>query len=145
MTSNHSLTRTCTKLNNKLVNAQLEHFQCQNEPRASSNSQNSPQPRLKGNHHFPPYNIFCASPRIPHPNGILSKIPKFGTLATLGPYNFACKPPIEMKSKASLQPLFRAFQQYIASHLHTRKLGRFPTFNGWESNCQFASRPFFWP
>ncbi len=28
------------------------------------------------------------------------KIPKVGTLATLGAHNFACKPSIEMRSKA---------------------------------------------
>jgi hypothetical protein len=35
-----------------------------------------------GNHHLPPYSILCASPRSPHPNGILSqdsqvRVPKF--------------------------------------------------------------------
>jgi len=35
------------------------------------------------------------------PNGNL-KIPKVGTLATLGPHNFVCKPSIKMRSKAKL-------------------------------------------
>ncbi len=39
--------------------------------------------------------------------------------------------------------MFRAFQRYVARYLHVRKLGRFLTFNGWESNWQFNSRPFF--
>jgi hypothetical protein len=29
--------------------------------------------------------------------------------------------------------------------LHARESGRFPIFCGRESNCQFDSRPFFWP
>jgi hypothetical protein len=52
---------------------------------------------------------------------------------------------IEMRSKTKLYPLLRAFQRYVTHHLHARKSGRFPTFNGRESNCQFDSRPFFWP
>ncbi len=36
MTSNHSFTRTCTKPNNKLVSALLEHFW--DEPQANSDS-----------------------------------------------------------------------------------------------------------
>jgi len=71
MTSNHSLTRTCTKLNNKLFNVYLEHFRCYHEPRASSNSQDSPRPRLGGSHHLPHYSILCAWPRDQHPNVIL--------------------------------------------------------------------------
>ncbi len=54
----------------------------------SSNSQDWPQPGLGGSHHLPPYSILCASPRGPHPNGILSqdsqvgvlKLPKLGLL-----------------------------------------------------------------
>jgi hypothetical protein len=37
-------------------------------------SQDSPQPRLGGSHHLPPYSILCASPWGPHPNGILSQV-----------------------------------------------------------------------
>jgi len=36
-------------------------------------------------------------------------------------------------------------QWYVAHHLHTRKLGKFSTFSGWESNWQFDFWPFFWP
>jgi len=32
----------------------------------------SPQLKVGGSHHFPPYSILYASPRGPHPNGILS-------------------------------------------------------------------------
>jgi hypothetical protein len=78
MTSTYSFTRTCTKLNNKLVNALLGHFWCYDSPR----------PRLGGSHHLPPYGILCAFPQGPHPNGILSqdsqmgvlKLPKLGLL-----------------------------------------------------------------
>jgi hypothetical protein len=74
-----------------------------------------------------------------------SKIPTSWTPMTLGAHNFVCRPLIEMRSKEKFYSLSRAFQQYVACHLHTRNLERFSTFNGQESNCQFDSRPFFWP
>jgi hypothetical protein len=40
---------------------------------------------------------FC--PGLPNGN---PEIPKVGTIATLGPHNFVCKPPIEMKIEAKL-------------------------------------------
>jgi len=73
------------------------------------------------------------------------EIPKVKTFVTLGPHNFVCRPPIEMRSKTKLFPSLRAFQQYVIRHLHARKSRRFLTFSGRESNCQFDSRPFFWP
>jgi hypothetical protein len=48
-----------------------------------------------------------------------------------------CKPSIEVRSKKTLQPLSRTFQQYVARHLHVNKSEWFLTFNGWESNWQF--------
>ncbi len=64
---------------------------------------------------------------------------KIGTHVALGAHNFACRPWIEMRAKEKLQPPLRAFQQYVARHLKTSKPGRFPTFSGRESNCQFDS------
>ncbi len=55
------------------------------------------------------------------------EIPKIGTLVILVAHNFVCKPPIEVRSKAKLQPSSRAFQRYVVHHLHARKLGQFPT------------------
>jgi len=45
----------------------------------------SPWLGLGGSHHLSPYGIFCASPRGPHSNGILSQdsqmgVPKFSKL-----------------------------------------------------------------
>ncbi len=59
----------------------------------NSDSQDSPRPRLGGSHKLPIYIILCASPRGPHPNGILSqdsqvgvsKLPKLGLLQLWGP------------------------------------------------------------
>ncbi len=73
------------------------------------------------------------------------EIPTIRTPATLGVHNFACKPPIEMRSEAKLQPSSRAFQIYVAHHMNMRKSERLSTFSGRESNYQFDSRPFFWP
>jgi len=57
------------------------------------------------------------------PNGSL-EIAKVGPLATLGPHNFAWRSPIEMRSKAKLYPLSKAFQRCVACHLHTREPGQ---------------------
>jgi hypothetical protein len=57
-----SITRTdLHKPNNKLVNMQLEHFWCSDKPWALMNSQDSPPPKLGGNHHLPLYNFFVTS------------------------------------------------------------------------------------
>ncbi len=42
-----------------------------------------------------------------------------------------------------MQPSSKAFQQYVACHLHAKKSVRFSNFNGRESNCQFDFRPSF--
>ncbi len=59
----------------------------------NSDSQDSPRPELGGSHHLPPYSILCASPRGPHPNGILSRdsqveVPKFPNLGLLRLWGF---------------------------------------------------------
>jgi hypothetical protein len=56
------------------------------------------------------------------------EILRVGTFATLGSHNFVCKIQIAMKSQAKLWPSLRAFQQYVAHHLHARKSGQFLTF-----------------
>jgi len=43
------------------------------KPRANTDSQYSPRPKLGGNHHLPPYSIHCAWPWDQHPNVILSQ------------------------------------------------------------------------
>ncbi len=48
-------------------------LQCMDEPRANTDSQNSPWFGLGGSHHPPPYNILCASPWDQHLNVILSR------------------------------------------------------------------------
>jgi len=53
-----------------------------------------------------------------------------GTLATLGPHNFASKPLMEMRSEVKLYPSSRVFLKYVARHLHARESGRFLTFSG---------------
>jgi hypothetical protein len=71
------------------------------------------------------------------------EIVTIGTPATLKAHNFLCRPLIVMRSKEKLYPSSRTFQRYVARRLYARELGRFPTFSGQESNCQFDSRPFF--
>jgi hypothetical protein len=82
-----------------------------------------------------------------HPNVILSQDSQVGNveifeidiLTILKAHNFFCKPLIDMRSETKLYLSSRAFQQYVAHHLHTKKSGRFLTFSGWESNCRFDS------
>jgi hypothetical protein len=57
MTSESIIHMDLHKLNNKLVNAWLEHFWCMDELRAYMDSQDSPQPELGENHHLPFYSI----------------------------------------------------------------------------------------
>ncbi len=59
---------------------------------------------------------------------------KIQTPTTLEPYNFLCRPPIEVRFQEKLYPLLKSFQGYMACHLNACNLGQFLTFNGQESN-----------
>jgi hypothetical protein len=80
------------------------------QSRVATNTQDSPQPRLWGSHHLPPYNILYGWPWSLHPNGfslpgLSSESPEImptGTPANLEPHNFISKPRIEVRSKAKL-------------------------------------------
>ncbi len=119
-------------------------------------TQDSPRPRLEGSHHLPPYSIFCSSPRELHPNGSFSRdsqvgVPKLSrnclgwSPGTLGAHNSRLQSLIATRSKPKLYPSSRSFQRRVALSIRRLRRGRFPTFNGRESNCQFDSRPFFCP
>ncbi len=108
--------------------------------------QDSPRPGLGGSHHLPPYSILCSSPSRLHSNGSFSRetIPIW-IPGTLGVHNFSPQARIGTKFEPKLQLSSRAFQRHVALPLQTSIKGRFPTFSGRESNCQFDSRPFFCP
>ncbi len=114
-------------------------------------TQDSPWPRLGGSHHFLFYSILCdyrAHIQMVFCPGIAkweSRNRPSWDSHDFGAHEFTSKPSIEMNSEAKLQLLLRAFQRYVAHHLQISKLGRFLTFSGRESNCQFDSQPFFWP
>jgi hypothetical protein len=62
---------------------------CWDEPRANSDSLDSPWPRLGGSHHLPPYSIICSSAWRLHPNGSFSRdsqggVPKLSRFGLLG-------------------------------------------------------------
>jgi hypothetical protein len=69
---------------------------------SNSDLQDSPWPGLGGSHHLPPYSILCAFHEAHIQMAFCPEIVKVGTFATLGPYNFACRPLIEMKSREKL-------------------------------------------
>ncbi len=172
MTSNQSLTHTCTNQttswlmhNQSTFGARTSHGQTQthkthkthHDPDLGKPPSSSLQytlclatgPALKCHGTSTKcYLVMGLTPKCHFVLGLPSgsfEISKVGIPTTLGAHNFVCKPPIEMRFKEKLQPLLRAFQRYVAHHLHIRKLRRFLTFNGWESNCQFDSSPFFSP
>ncbi len=62
-----------SKTNPKLVRTHFASNWCWDKPRVTLDSLDSPQPGLEGNHHLPPYNIPCITPREPHPNGTFSQ------------------------------------------------------------------------
>ncbi len=64
---------------------------------------------------------------------------------TLGAHNSRLQSLIATRSKPILYFSLRSFQRRIALSIRRSERGRFPTFSGWESNCQFDSRPFFCP
>ncbi len=118
--------------------------------------QDTPRPGLGGSHHLPPYSILCDAPPRLHPNGSFSRdsqvgVPKLSrnclgwSLGTLGAHNSRLRSLIATRSKPNLQPSSRSFQQRIELSIRRSERGRFLTFSGRESNCQFDSLPFFCP
>ncbi len=116
----------------------------------------SPRPGLGGGHHLPPYSILCASPPRLHRSGSFSRdfqvgVPKLSrncpgwSPGTLGAHNSRLQNRIAMRSEPKLYPSLSSFQRRVALSNRMSGKGRFPTFSGRESNCQFDSRPFFCP
>jgi hypothetical protein len=56
------------------------HAWSTDKPHAYTYLQDSPQPKLGGNHHLPPYNILWDWPWGLHPNVIFLEIPKLRVL-----------------------------------------------------------------
>ncbi len=118
--------------------------------------QDTSRPGLEGSHHLPPYSIVCTTFRGLHPNGSFSRGSQVGVSklsrncpgwspGTLGVHNSRLSGLIATRSKPKLQPSSRSFQHHVALSIRRLGTGRFPTFSGRESNCQFDSRPFFCP
>jgi hypothetical protein len=88
----------------------------------NSDSQNSPQPKLGGSHHLPPYSILCASPQGPHQNGILSqdfqmgvpKLSKLGLPRLWGPITSHANLKLRWGLKKSCSPRRELFN--VMSH-----------------------------
>jgi hypothetical protein len=57
--------------------------------------------------------------------GFPPEIPKIRIPVTLEAHNLVCKSSIEVRFKTNFYFLLRAFQRYVARHLHTRKSRRF--------------------
>jgi hypothetical protein len=106
MTSRSIIHMDLHKLNNKLINAQLEHFWCTYKPRANKYSQNSPWSKLGGSHHLPLILLFMFSHRTCTQMSFCLGTSKFGspkilkieTPKILQAHNFLCKPLIDMRS-----------------------------------------------
>jgi len=75
------------------------------EPHAYTNSQNSPWPKLKGNHHFHLIVFFMLGHGVYTQMSFCLGIPKIieiGTPTILEAHNFVWKPPIEVRFKPKL-------------------------------------------
>jgi hypothetical protein len=68
-----------------------------------------------------------------------------GTFETLNRRNSRLRSWIVTRFKPKLYPSSRSFQRHVARSNQTSGGGRFLTFSGRESNCQFDSRPLFCP
>jgi hypothetical protein len=123
---------------NKLVSEWLEHFWCMDEPRAYMDSQDSPWPRLGGSHHLHLKVFSVMNHGGLHSNVILSR-DKIRTPSIVEGHNFLWRPPTEIKSKEKLYHLLKAFQRYVACHMHTHISRRFLIFSGRKSNWHFDS------
>ncbi len=124
------------KPNNTLISAQFEHFWCQDKPRATSISQDSPRPGLgetttSSLQYFLRFSTGATSKwhSVLGLSSGSSRIATIEILATLGAHNFVCRPPTMMRSKAKLQPSSKAFQQYVTCSLHARELGHSRPFS----------------
>jgi hypothetical protein len=62
---------------------------------------------------------------------------------TLGAHNSRLQSRIATRSEPKLYPLLRSFQRGVALSNRMSRRGRFLTFNGRESNCQFDFGPSF--
>jgi hypothetical protein len=85
-------------------------------------SQDSPWPKLGGNHHFPFYNIICAWPWGLHPNVIFSQdsqvetpeIPKIRTPITVEVHNFY----VDFRSRCGLKKSCSLHQKFSNNIWH---------------------------
>jgi hypothetical protein len=104
-------------------------------------------------HHLTPYSILCVTPWRGHSNGFLSRdsqsgVPKLSRVGVPRLWtNITSRPNLRSGRglNQSCSPSKRAFERHVALPQRTSGAGRFSTFSGRESNCQFDSRPFFCP
>jgi hypothetical protein len=147
------LHESTSKTNHKRVSSHSRTPLVLGQATSNLDSLDSSRLGLGGSNHLSPYNILCSFPPRLHPNGtFFPGLPKWSpeivliyTTGTLGIHNFLFKPSSGMRSKAIWYFSLRAFQHHVTLLLQTSRTGRFLTFNGQESNCQFDSQPFFCP
>jgi hypothetical protein len=113
----------------------------------------SPQPGLGGSHHLPLYSILCSSARRLHSNGTFSwdsqggvpKLSRFGLPRLWASITSCSDLGLGWGLKQSCSSIWELSNSMSHSIRKSRIRGRFSTFSGLESNCQFDSRPFFCP
>ncbi len=128
-----------SKTNHKLVRTHSAPFWVLGQAMGDSDSLDLPRPGLGGSHHLPP--------SLQLRTKATSKwlFVSIWTPGTLGVHNFSPQARIGTRFEPKLQLSLRSFQRHVALLLQTSERGRFSTFSGQESNCQFDSRPFFCP
>jgi len=119
----------------------------------NTDTQDSPRPGLGGSHHLPPYNILCNSPRRLHPNGYFSRYSRVGVPKSRQMGFPRLWSPITLRSDLGSQCSLKqscssrrelSNDMWQAPCSSVNRVDSRP-FCGRESNCQFNSRPFFWP
>ncbi len=105
----------------------------------NTDTQDSPRPGLGGSHHLPPYSIHCSSRSSLHPNGFsFPRLPRLSrgspeiaqlwTPASLKPYNFRSRPPIELPSEAKFVGLVETFRTVCRTLSAPKYFGSIPDF-----------------
>jgi hypothetical protein len=153
MTSNLFTHSNLHPTNPKLVSIILPHLWCYDKPWAILDSQDSPWPGIGGSHHLPPYIIFCAFSWSPHPNDLLVlglpkgslETTKVGLLQLYGVITSCSDLRSRWDLKQSCSSCWEFFNNVSHSICTHESRVNSRLFCGWESNCQFDSRPFFLP
>ncbi len=139
MTSNQSLTWTCTNQTTSWLMQSLNIFNAKIHHKQIRIHKTHHGPDLREATTFPVIVDSVLGHRTSTQMAFCPRTPKWESrnsqswnIRNFGGVYFVCRPQIEMNFEAKFQPFWRAFRRYVACHLCTKKSGRFLTFSGRE-------------